>query len=546
MTTGGGETLADRREADRTSLPEALHGLALPEVLLPYQQRLLKATADHQVVLYEKSRRIGATWGVGADAALTAGAARPAGGMDVLYIGFSLDMAREFIDCCAMWAKAFVDAAAAVDEFLFRDQDAGRAESRDIQAFRIAFASGFEIVALSSRPRSLRGRQGYVIIDEAAFHDDLAELLKAALALLIWGGKVLVISTHDGRDNLFNQKIVEAREGRSPFKVLRTTFSAALADGLYRRICLVKGEAWTEAGENGWAARIYDFYGDGADEELDVTPRDSGGLWLPLTLIEAQSDAAVPVIRLTRDEAFERLPEADRRADIDAWFETEVAPHLDERIDPYHRSALGGDFARSGHLTVFWPVQVSPAGRMTPPVIIEIRNLPFDQQRQVLWMLLDRLPRLTGVALDARGNGQWLAEVTVQKYGSLVEAVMTSETWYRDHMVKLKPALEDGHFALPADADVHGDLRTIELIRGAPRVPDAPSGRGKKRNRHGDAAIAAGMACYATAIDVGVYDYTPVSRRSDRDRRADTHYIYGDANAAPDGRYRAGFGRGAW
>lgn len=27
--------------------------------------------------------------------------------------------------------------------------------------FRIAFASGFEIVALSSRPRSLRGRQGY-------------------------------------------------------------------------------------------------------------------------------------------------------------------------------------------------------------------------------------------------------------------------------------------------------------------------------------------------------------------------------------------------
>lgn len=65
-----------------------------------------------------------------------------------------------------------------------------------IAAGRFTFASGFEIVALSSKPRGLRGRQGYVIIDEAAFHDDLPEVLKAAMALLMWGGKVLVISTH--------------------------------------------------------------------------------------------------------------------------------------------------------------------------------------------------------------------------------------------------------------------------------------------------------------------------------------------------------------
>ena len=89
--------------------------------------------------------------------------------MDTLYIGYNLDMAREFIDCCAMWAKAFDDGAddAGVAEFLFDD-----GPTRRSQAFRIRFASGFEIVALASRPRSLRGRQGYVIIDEAAFHED--------------------------------------------------------------------------------------------------------------------------------------------------------------------------------------------------------------------------------------------------------------------------------------------------------------------------------------------------------------------------------------
>lgn len=35
-------------------------------VLMPYQQELLEAIDRHEVVVMEKSRRIGATWGVGA------------------------------------------------------------------------------------------------------------------------------------------------------------------------------------------------------------------------------------------------------------------------------------------------------------------------------------------------------------------------------------------------------------------------------------------------------------------------------------------------
>ena len=46
-----------------------------------------------------------------------------------------------------------------------------------INAFRIKFASGFEIMALSSAPRGLRGKQGVVIIDEAAFVDQLGTMV---------------------------------------------------------------------------------------------------------------------------------------------------------------------------------------------------------------------------------------------------------------------------------------------------------------------------------------------------------------------------------
>lgn len=64
---------------------------------------------------------------------------------------------------------------------------------------------------------------GDVVIDEAAFHESLDELLKAAMALTMWGARVRIISTHNGVDNLFNQYIQEAREGRKDYSVHRIT-----------------------------------------------------------------------------------------------------------------------------------------------------------------------------------------------------------------------------------------------------------------------------------------------------------------------------------
>ena len=119
-----------------------------------------------------------------------------------------------------------------------------------------------------------------MIIDEAAFHDDLAGVMKAAIALLIWGGKVLVISTHLGEDNTFNKLIQNARAERTPYHVVRFTFDDALQDGLYQRICLVTNKVWSPEAEAKWRAGIIASYGDGADEELFCIP-SKGGAHLP-------------------------------------------------------------------------------------------------------------------------------------------------------------------------------------------------------------------------------------------------------------------------
>ena len=97
------------------------------------------------------------------------------------------------------------------------------------------------------------------MIDEAAFHDDLAGLLKAALAFTMWGGCVRVISTHNGADSAFNELVNDIRAGRRPYSLHRITLEEAVAQGLYKKIAQ-KPRARKVAGErSGVAARAGRF-----------------------------------------------------------------------------------------------------------------------------------------------------------------------------------------------------------------------------------------------------------------------------------------------
>lgn len=492
-------------------IPDELKGRHLPDVLLPYQKRVVQSMSDHEVVVIEKSRRIGATWAIGGDAVLTSGAQRSAGGMDCMYIGYNLEMAREFIDTCAMWAKAFNLGAKEVGEFLFHDPEG----DNDIQAYRIAFASGFEITALASKPRSLRGRQGKVIIDEAAFHDDLKELLKAAFALLIWGGQVTVISTHDGVDNPYNELIEEIRAGKRPYHLERVTLDDALDEGLYQRICLVTGKEWSPDAEDAWRQKLIEFYGDGADEELFCIPRQSGGTWLSRNIIEARM-ADTPVFRWKSPDGFSTWPDHLREAEVHDWLEENILPEL-KKLDPELRSGFGEDFGRSGDLTVIAPHQVTKQLVVRHPFLVELADMPFRQQEQVLFYIADRLPRLRKGALDARGNGQYLAEVAAQRYGtSIIDQVMLSEAWYRDHTAPFKAAFEDGTIEISRDADVLDDLRSFEVVRGVPRIPDKRRPGKHGGTRHGDAGIALLLSHDASRQDAAPIEYTSVPHKSSR------------------------------
>lgn len=495
------------------SLPPCLVGMELPDILLPFQKELLASTATNQLTVAEKSRRTGATWGVGVDAVLTAGAQKAAGGMDVLYLGYNLDMAREFIDTCAMWARAVAPAASAAEEFLFPDgQEDGK--DRFIQAFRIRFASGFEIVALTSRPRSLRGRQGFVILDEFAFHDDAEELLKAAFALLIWGGKLLVISTHNGAENPFNKLIEDIRSGKKIGNVVRCTFDEAVEQGLYQRICLVTGKEWSPEAEAAWRAKIRKNYGVHADEELDCVPSLGSGVYIPRVVIEACQVKDLPVLRLQCPDGFTTKPQPYREKFVEDWLHEFVDPVL-AKLDKRLRHAYGLDFGRERDLSVFVPLAIKTDLTRHAPFVIEMVNVPFEQQKQVVLYVTDRLPRRGAGKFDKGGNGAYLAEVALQKYGAdEVECIQLSQKWYLENAPKLKAVIEDRAFEFPADDYLTSDLAMIKLMAGVPMVPHGAHNDDRDGGeRHGDFAPAAMLAYAASLIDVVEIDYVSTGTR---------------------------------
>ncbi|EEQ3196674.1 hypothetical protein GRP00_005386, partial [Escherichia coli] len=402
---------------------KALLGVDVPDsldlpgdmpVFLDYQARWFED--ESEVCIAEKSRRTGLTWAEAGRNVITAAKPKRRGGRNVFYVGSKQEMALEYISACALFSRAFNQLADAdVYEQTFWDRD----KKEEILTYMIRFPnSGFKIQALSSRPSNLRGLQGDVVIDEAAFHESLDELLKAAMALTMWGARVRIISTHNGVDNLFNQYIQEAREGRKDYSVHRITLDDAIADGLYRRICYVTGREWSPESEQKWRDDLYKNAPtrEDADEEYGCIPKKSGGAYIPHALIEMAMIRDIPILTFEAPDDFISRAAWLRESEVLTWCEEHLKPLL-EALNSRSRFSFGEDFARTGDLSCFVLLEITESLAKREVFRVELRNLPYAQQEQVMMYILTRVPALVGAAFDATGNGGYLAEAALLAFG---------------------------------------------------------------------------------------------------------------------------------
>jgi phage FluMu gp28-like protein len=458
------------------------------DVLLPYQKAWIADEA--KVKAWEKSRRIGASYAEALASVLEAAKSKEAGGQSSYYLSYSKEMTQQFARDCAFWAKHIHAAASELEEVVLNDED------KDITVYRIKFASGFEIWCLPSVARSLRSKQGRVIIDEAAFVEDLAALKKAAMALLVWGGCVRILSTHNGDDNPFNELIKEIQEGKADYSLHRTTFDEALAQGLYKRICLVQKKTWSPEAQEAWRKEIIDSYGDGADEEWVWIPVGAGTRLVPSVVLGAGSAPGAKVLRKSCEDSFTFEKKEKRVKEFEAWLKNEVRDTLLLHANPVY---LGEDFARSGDLTCIFLDELMPDGKLLTFLAIELRNVPFDQQWQVILYLMDTVPNFGGGAFDSRGNGQMIAEYAAQEWPGYVRQVMITIAWYAANFPKLKERMEDSTTTIPDDASIREDFRAVGLKAGVPCVLERSGG--PRERRHGDGTVAKLMAIHAADED---------------------------------------------
>lgn len=475
----------------------------IPHILLPYQQRWHEDQAAIRIA--EKSRRIGFSWGcMAAESVIEAGAQR---GMDQHYMGYNKDMAAEFIGDCAFFARAyqkvlqsaaFEAEAIQVRKFSLLIEN----ERRDIVQYSIRLASGFVIQALSSNPHNWRGRQGHARIDEAAFHNNLAEVIKGAMAFKMWGGRVDVVSTHNSEENEFNQLVKKCRGGQLPgWSLHRNTFDDALAEGFFRRVCLVKGWQYSVEAEVKYRDDTRADYPNAEDaaEELDCVPKRGSGAYFTRAHIEKCWVAGIPHLRYAVEADF--FVRQDRLDIVARWISETLDPVI-KGIDKRFRTAAGMDFGRDADLSALWVLQEAQPAQWRTCFVLELRRMPFDCQRMILFYVLYALPLFFQAKLDSRGIGRQISEEAQQEFGlQKVECVPLTAQWYAIWFPRYRTAYEDHSINVPMSEDIVLDHRRVRLTNGQPSM-DAGRDKGSDgQNRHGDTAVAGVLAWAATEAD---------------------------------------------
>lgn len=370
---------------------------------LPYQQRWIND--ESTLKLYEKSRRIGITYGTSYRAVRKC--LREKDGSSFVQWVSSRDelTAKEFVtDYVAMWCKE----ANAVARGLAGDNIEVVDEKRGITAFVVRFRNGARICSLSSNPLAFAGKGGDILIDEMDLHEDQKTLYAMAYPCITWGGQLEIVSAYsaDGSENTEFARLCKDAAGENPkgFSFHRTTLDDAIAEGFVEKVNETKAkrgrpgqtrEEFREQLRKGCISR-----GAFESQYLCIPNQASGQQAInPADLAAAKKDFEILRPHLVGDGSVLDLvdPCVGIYTDADYW------RTLVEQ-ENWSRVAFGWDIAVTGDLACIWINARTVGDVYRLAVCMTFKGCKVESQRQVVETILDALPYAVGAG-DASGLG---------------------------------------------------------------------------------------------------------------------------------------------
>ncbi len=390
-------------------------------IFLPYQWRWIRDDAKSKIG--EKSRRVGITYGE--SYVMTKDAAKH-GYPKYWYSSADLSASEEFIDYVFFWAKFLDIVARDAGEVVIDKDDA-------ITAHRAVFSNGVEINALTSNPTRFRSKGGYVVADEYAHHKAQEKLYAAMKPATLRGGKLRLISTHNGDDSYFNNLIKEVKKGdegtMKRWSHHRITLDDAIKDGLVDQIIGHKAskEEVAEFLEDAFSGMTQ----EAIDEEYNCIPRSSSNSHLlPYELIN----------EIERDNI---LNETLSNITGDLY--------------------VGVDIGRKRNFTVIW-IDEKLGELLYTRKIIALKNTKYRDQKEILYDVLSH-SNVRRCCIDSTGIGDNLAEDAMLDFGQhKVEQITFTNAVKEDLASHTYIMVEGKRTLIPRDKRIREDLYSVKAV----------------------------------------------------------------------------------
>lgn len=192
----------------------------VPFKLFPRQREIIKAYDNHRFNLVTKPRQAGVSTTTAAYMAVKVGWADKDNPEAILVIANKQELAFEFLG-------KIKDFLSQLPRWVWGNEYYGTEEKEKKTIFivnakkEIRLPNGSRVKAVATSKDALRGfTPTYLIMDEAAYIDNGAEVFGAALTSLGTGGRATLISTPNGMDSLYYKTYSQSKLKKNNFNVV--------------------------------------------------------------------------------------------------------------------------------------------------------------------------------------------------------------------------------------------------------------------------------------------------------------------------------------